>query len=103
MPSTPPPNNNHARSGGGGGGGGGYGLSLLDSSPITTTNVHNTDNSSSSSTEQADTTCLPYEHLLQQAAQWKMEMEQVRDSIYWLKLQNCQSLDGLCMAGADII
>ena len=33
---------------------------------------------------------------------WKMEIEQLRDDIYFLQIQNSQSLDALCMAGADL-
>ena len=51
--------------------------------------------------EQAPSSDL-YEAILTQAATWKVELEAVRDNIYWSQVQNCQSLDGLCMAGAEI-
>ena len=43
-----------------------------------------------------------YDNLIQQAILWKMEVEQLRDDIYFLQIQNSQSLDALCMAGADM-
>ena len=87
MPSTPPPHS-EARSG----------LSLLDSSPLPEDTIQR----SAAAVETSAVPDDPYETILKQAVSWKLELEAIRDEIYWLQVQNCQSLDALCMAGADI-
>jgi hypothetical protein len=40
----------------------------------------------------------PYDFILEQALASKLELETVRDDLYWLQVQNCRTLDALCMA-----
>jgi hypothetical protein len=44
----------------------------------------------------------PYIDLIDQAHQWKREMETIRDDIYFLQVQCAADLDNLHMAGAEI-
>jgi hypothetical protein len=41
----------------------------------------------------------PYDFILEQALASKLELETVRDDLYWLQVQNCRTLDALCMVG----
>jgi len=91
MPSTPPSSNAHKSDASE------YGLSLLDGSP-----APGDASDEDSEPKLATGTSPSYENLLQQATLWKSELESMRDSIYFLQVQNCQSLDALFMAGADI-
>ena len=79
----------------------GYPLSLLDSSPAPLAAVGPPQKQRP---QQLPSLAPPsnYDDLLQQAILWKMEVEQLRDDIYFLQIQNSQSLDALCMAGADM-
>jgi hypothetical protein len=43
----------------------------------------------------------PYESILQDASQWKRQLESARDEIYFLQVQNAMHLDYLTMAAAD--
>jgi hypothetical protein len=40
----------------------------------------------------------PYDFILEQALASKLELETVRDDLIWLQVQNCRTLDALCMA-----
>jgi hypothetical protein len=93
------------------------GLSLLDNyddddrlsneeppEPIAASNDNNEDKSraclsldSSSSNTVAGS---PYEFILEQARAAKLELETVRDELYWLQVSNCRTLDALCMVGS---
>ena len=79
----------------------GYPLSLLDSSPAPLADDGPPQNQQP---QQLPPLAPPsnYDDLIQQAILWKMEVEQLRDDIYFLQIQNSQSLDALCMAGADM-
>jgi hypothetical protein len=88
MPSTPPPPEPRS------------GLSLLDSSPLPEDVIQR--NRTMQTEVLPKVASDPYEAVLEQAATWKLELEAVRDEVCWLQVQNCQSLDALCMAGAEI-
>lgn len=45
----------------------------------------------------------PYSVILEQALTDKVALELLRDQMMWHRVQNCQSLDALCMAGADML
>ena len=84
----------------------GFSLSLLDSSPVPPPVDHRPPPpklQQHPETASTQSTSYYYNDLIQQVTHWKMEMEQVRDDIYFLQIQNSQSLDALCMAGADIM
>lgn len=85
----------------------GFSLSLLDNSPVPSPVDKNRPpppNLQQQHPEIASTKSTSYYNdLIQQVTLWKMEMEQVRDDIYFLQIQNSQSLDALCMAGADMM
>jgi hypothetical protein len=79
----------------------GYALRLLDNSPAPLAD----DRPPQNQQPQQLPPLAPssnYDDLIQQAILWKMEVEQLRDDIYFLQIQNSQSLDALCMAGADM-
>ena len=78
MTSTPPRNTNRS------------GLSLLDNSPL------------SDDDDEPNQEEHPYQGILALAKKWKAELEEVRDSIYWIQVQNSQLLDALTMAGAEV-
>lgn len=91
------------------------GLSLLDNSPLpkdvrreqTTTEASvgvpsKANTARSSNNNDSSSSNDSYESILEKAALWKLELESTRDEMRWLQVQNCQSLDALCMAGAEI-
>lgn len=82
------------------------GLSLLDGSPLLAEDCvvidHNPEEESLRVAGSYGSSSSSIDQLLEQAATWKLELESVCDQIYWLQLENLQSLDALCMAGADI-
>jgi hypothetical protein len=56
--------------------------------------------SSLGSSSRRDNTVGPYDYILEQARISKLEIETVRDDLYWLQVQNCRTLDALCMVDA---
>jgi hypothetical protein len=82
------------------------GLSLLDGSPLPEDVPRRFGTAVAAAraeaTESSNCSSNPYESILEKSVLWKLELESTRDEIYWLQVQNCQSLDALCMAGAEI-
>jgi hypothetical protein len=58
--------------------------------------------SSLGSSSRRNNTIGPYDYILEQAQISKIELETVRDDLYWLQVQNCRTLDALCMVGAAL-
>lgn len=97
LPSPPPPHPADPCSG----------LTLLDSSKALPKSAamprSATDGSSSNDDDIGDAFSKEKnDGILRRALAWKLELEAVRDDLYWLQVQNCQSLDALCMAGAEM-
>jgi hypothetical protein len=82
------------------GAGGGGGGSSADAELGKYTTATGTSSSSSGTNSCCYSSC--YGAILDQAMQWQCELEGVRDELHWLQVQNCQLLDALCMAGADL-
>jgi hypothetical protein len=92
------------------------GLSLLNDDslsneppPSESTDASTNDNrdeshalSSLGSSSRRNNTIGPYDYILEQARISKLELETVRDDLYWLQVQNCRTLDALCMVGAAL-
>jgi hypothetical protein len=91
-----------------------FGLSLLDDNddslsneqpPKTTAAVSNDDSedksrafaSLDSNNSSSNTVAGPYDFILEQARAAQLELETVRDDLYWLQVSNCRTLDALCM------
>jgi hypothetical protein len=80
-------------------------LSLLDGSPLPEDRVTESTNVKAAEAVNSDNPAKKhdfYTELIDQAHQWKQEMETVRDDIYFLQVQCAADQDNLCMAGAEI-